>query len=150
MAAVPSPAPCLRPVRAAVFDTDGVITDSARSRAAAWKQAFDARLPEREGQRPRRALFPSATAPNCSMSPVRDGMDLAGRPDPALFGEATRSLHAPVPEGAVVEDSLAGVDAGRSRPCRGPGLACRGPVRRRVPGCWSVAGAAGLQQRGHR
>ncbi|MGY4916384.1 hypothetical protein ACWD9K_14400 [Streptomyces sp. 900116325] len=115
MAAVPSPAPCLRPVRAVVLDTDGVITDSAWSRAAAWKQAFDARLPEREGQRPGRASFPSTTAPNCSMSPVRDGLGLPGRPDPALFGEAARSLPVPVPETAVVEDSLAGVEAGRRR-----------------------------------
>ncbi len=52
MAAVPSPAPCLRSVRAVVFDTDGVITDSARSHAAAGKKAFDACLSEREGQQP--------------------------------------------------------------------------------------------------
>ncbi|MGW7303680.1 HAD family hydrolase [Streptomyces sp. NPDC054829] len=31
-------------VRAVVFDTDGVITDSARVHAAAWKEAFDAYL----------------------------------------------------------------------------------------------------------
>lgn len=34
----------LRTVRAWVFDTDGVITDSARVHAAAWKEAFDAFL----------------------------------------------------------------------------------------------------------
>ncbi|SFS40989.1 haloacid dehalogenase superfamily, subfamily IA, variant 3 with third motif having DD or ED [Streptomyces sp. ok210] len=113
MAAVPSPAPCLRPLRAVAFDTGGVITDSARSRAAAWEQASDARPPEREAQRPRRASAPSTTAPNCSMSPVRDGLGLPGRPDPALLGEVARSLHVPVPETAVVEDSLAGVEAGR-------------------------------------
>ncbi|WP_327368098.1 HAD family hydrolase [Streptomyces sp. NBC_01217] len=44
MAAAPSLAPCLRSVRAVVLDTDGVITDSARSHAAAWKKAFDACL----------------------------------------------------------------------------------------------------------
>ncbi|GAA2393155.1 hypothetical protein GCM10010420_17400 [Streptomyces glaucosporus] len=38
------PAPCLRGVHAVVFDTDGVITDSARVHAAAWKKAFDACL----------------------------------------------------------------------------------------------------------
>jgi beta-phosphoglucomutase family hydrolase len=37
-------APVLRDVRAVVFDTDGVITDSARVHAAAWKTAFDAFL----------------------------------------------------------------------------------------------------------
>lgn len=36
--------PVLRDVRAVVFDTDGVITDSARVHAAAWKTAFDAFL----------------------------------------------------------------------------------------------------------
>jgi beta-phosphoglucomutase family hydrolase len=45
----------LRDVKAVVFDTDGVITDSARVHAAAWKTAFDALLaehpPEDPGQR---------------------------------------------------------------------------------------------------
>ncbi|MFI7317052.1 HAD family hydrolase [Streptomyces venezuelae] len=39
-----TPATRLRDVRAVVFDTDGVITDSARVHAAAWKTAFDAYL----------------------------------------------------------------------------------------------------------
>lgn len=34
----------LRTVDAVVLDTDGVITDSARAHAAAWKEAFDAAL----------------------------------------------------------------------------------------------------------
>lgn len=37
----------LRGARAVVFDTDGVITDSARLHAAAWKEAFDPFLRER-------------------------------------------------------------------------------------------------------
>ncbi|MEH0416728.1 HAD family hydrolase [Streptomyces sp. B21-083] len=37
-------APALRGVDAVVFDTDGVITDSARVHAAAWKTAFDEQL----------------------------------------------------------------------------------------------------------
>lgn len=106
MAAVPSPAPCLRPVRVVAFDTGGVITDSARSRTAAWEQASDTRLPECEVQRPRRASVPSTTAPNGSMSPVRDGLGRPGRPDPALLGEVARSLHVAVRETAVVEDSF--------------------------------------------
>lgn len=48
-------APSLTDVRAVVFDTDGVITDSARVHAAAWKEAFDAFLkahpPADPGQR---------------------------------------------------------------------------------------------------
>ncbi|WP_282703521.1 beta-phosphoglucomutase family hydrolase [Streptomyces sp. CC219B] len=37
-------APQWNDVRAVVFDTDGVITDSAKVHAAAWKEAFDAYL----------------------------------------------------------------------------------------------------------
>ncbi|WP_155059164.1 HAD family hydrolase [Streptomyces blattellae] len=40
----PALGPALRDVRAVVFDTDGVITDSARVHAAAWRTAFDACL----------------------------------------------------------------------------------------------------------
>ncbi|MCM2580329.1 HAD family hydrolase [Streptomyces meridianus] len=40
-------APVLRRVRAVVFDTDGVIIDSAGIHAVAWKRAFDACLRER-------------------------------------------------------------------------------------------------------
>ncbi|MEU3459334.1 HAD-IA family hydrolase [Streptomyces sp. NPDC006733] len=42
MVTAPCSAPLLKAVRAVVFDTDGVITDSARVHAAAWKEAFDA------------------------------------------------------------------------------------------------------------
>ncbi|MEU2359165.1 HAD-IA family hydrolase [Streptomyces noursei] len=44
MSAAPPLAACLRPVRAVVFDTDGVLLDSAGLHAAAWQQAFDACL----------------------------------------------------------------------------------------------------------
>ncbi|GAA2643365.1 HAD-IA family hydrolase [Streptomyces lunalinharesii] len=40
MSAAPPLAACLRPVRAVVFDTDGVLLDSAGLHAAAWQQAF--------------------------------------------------------------------------------------------------------------
>lgn len=40
------PVAALRGVRGVVFDTDGVIIDSARAHAAAWKVAFDAFLRE--------------------------------------------------------------------------------------------------------
>ncbi|WP_447034652.1 HAD family hydrolase [Streptomyces sp. DSM 118878] len=39
-------APVWRNIKAVVFDTDGVITDSARVHAAAWKSAFDTYLAE--------------------------------------------------------------------------------------------------------
>ncbi|MFK0290674.1 HAD family hydrolase [Streptomyces sp. NPDC090442] len=45
-------AACLRPVRAVVLDTDGVLLDSARLHAAAWREAFDACLAAVGGQRP--------------------------------------------------------------------------------------------------
>ncbi|MFF3941885.1 HAD family hydrolase [Streptomyces phaeofaciens] len=50
--------PALRDLGAVVFDTDGVITDSARVHAAAWKTAFDAFLAEHPPPRqpPGRAL----------------------------------------------------------------------------------------------
>ncbi|MFC9624967.1 HAD family hydrolase [Streptomyces sp. NPDC056930] len=210
MAAAPSLAPCLRSVRAVVFDTDGVITDSARRHAAAWKKAFDACLSAVGGQRPfdaaddylrhvdgrsRRdgaAAFlasrgldlpegspddPPGTAtlwaiaarkdelftqslrtdpvdvwpgtvrllgvlrrervPCAAVSASRhatellaraglidrfdavvDGNEarrlrLPGKPDPSLFAEAARRLGTPARDTAVVEDALAGVEAGR-------------------------------------
>jgi alpha,alpha-trehalase len=42
-----------------------------------------------------------------------DRLGLAGKPDPALFLEAARRLGAPPARAAVVEDALAGVEAGR-------------------------------------
>lgn len=40
-------------------------------------------------------------------------LELAGKPDPALFLEAARRLGVPAADAAVVEDALAGVEAGR-------------------------------------
>ncbi|MFH0241153.1 HAD family hydrolase [Streptomyces sp. HK10] len=40
-------------------------------------------------------------------------LDLPGKPDPAVFLEAARRLGVPPGEAAVVEDALAGVEAGR-------------------------------------
>ncbi|MER5532294.1 HAD family hydrolase [Streptomyces mirabilis] len=190
----------LRGTRAVVLDTDGVITDSARVHAAAWKTAFDAFLSPR-GERPfdpredylrhvdgksrldgaaafleARGLRPSdaevravaahkerlfterlrAGGVDCYPGTVRllralrsaaiplaaasasrhagelleqagvrglfdalvDGgeaarLGLPGKPDPALFLEATRRLGVPAEEAAVVEDALVGVEAGR-------------------------------------
>ncbi|MFF4804349.1 HAD family hydrolase [Streptomyces sp. NPDC001351] len=200
------PAPVLRDVRAVVFDTDGVITDSARVHAAAWKTAFDAYLrahPPRDPglRRPfdvredylrhvdgksrldgaaaflrARGLDPSeetvravaadkerlfterlrahgvdaypgtvrlvhvlrdAGIPRAAASASRhagelldragvldlfdvlvDGgeaarLGLRGKPRPDLFLEAARRLGVPAVRTAVVEDALAGVEAGR-------------------------------------
>ncbi|MDF2264835.1 HAD-IA family hydrolase [Streptomyces coacervatus] len=199
-------APVFRDVRAVVFDTDGVITDSARVHAAAWKTAFDAHLrahPPRDPRlrRPfdvrddylrhvdgksrldgaaaflrargldtpeetvravaadkerlfterlrahgvdaypgtvrlvrtlRRAGIPRAAASASrhagellARAGVLDLFDvlvdggeaarlgLPGKPRPDLFLEAARRLGVPAPRAAVVEDALAGVEAGR-------------------------------------
>lgn len=200
--------PALRAVRAVVFDTDGVITDSARVHAAAWKAAFDAFLrslpsggTSEEARRPFDAVddylrhvdgrsrldgaasflasrglpapgpvveavavdkerrfterlrergvdaYPGtvrllralhdAGVPLAAASASRhareilerakvldlfdvlvDGAEavrlgLPGKPDPALFLEAARRLGEPAGRCAVVEDALAGVEAGR-------------------------------------
>lgn len=192
-------------MRAVVLDTDGVITDSARAHAAAWKQSFDTYLDRhppsggehrpfdvrtdylryvdgksrRDGaasflaarglpvdeetvatvcrrkerlfvERLRRGDIPAypgtvrllralraagvrlaaASASHHArellthagvldlFAVLADGAEAArlglpGKPDPALFLEAARRLGEPLARTAVVEDSLAGVDAGR-------------------------------------
>ncbi|KUO17718.1 HAD family hydrolase [Streptomyces dysideae] len=199
-------APALRDVRAVVFDTDGVITDSARVHAAAWKTAFDAHLRAHPPEDPDRrrpfdvrddylrhvdgksrldgaAAFLAARGIDASDETVRavaaekerlfaerlrehgvdaypgtvrlvralrragvpraaasasrhagellsragvldlfdvlvDGgeaarLGLAGKPEPDLFLEAVRRLGVGAGRAAVVEDALAGVEAGR-------------------------------------
>jgi beta-phosphoglucomutase family hydrolase len=199
-------APALRDVRAVVFDTDGVITDSARVHAAAWRTAFDTHLRQHPPQDPeqrrpfdprddylrhvdgksrldgaaaflasrgldtsegtvravaadkerlfterlrahgvdaypgtvrlvralREAGVPVAAASASrhagellTRAGVRDLFDalvdggeaarlgLGGKPEPDLFLEAARRLGVPAGHAAVVEDALAGVEAGR-------------------------------------
>ncbi|WP_151481967.1 HAD family hydrolase [Streptomyces albicerus] len=196
----------LKGLRAVVLDTDGVITDSARVHAAAWKSAFDSFLREHPPEDPdqrrpfdadkdylryvdgmsrldgaasflaSRGLRPTGTTvesvaarkeaifverlrqggipaypgtvrllhaliregvPRAAASASRhapelleragvsdlfdtvvDGGEVArlrlpGKPDPALFLEAARRLGSPPEHTAVVEDALAGVEAGR-------------------------------------
>ncbi|MGW6316519.1 HAD family hydrolase [Streptomyces sp. NPDC055099] len=189
-----------RDTAAVVFDTDGVITDSARVHAAAWKTAFDAspllrgRRPfdvrddylryvdgksrpdgaraylESQGLTPTEAevqavaadkerlytdrlrehgidaypgtvrllgVLRSAGVATAAVSASRHALELleyagvrdlfdalvdgseasrlhlAGKPDPALFLEAACRLGTPAARAAVVEDALAGVEAGR-------------------------------------
>ncbi|WP_210586198.1 HAD family phosphatase [Streptomyces sp. GESEQ-35] len=202
----PALAPALRDVRAVVFDTDGVITDSARVHAAAWRTAFDDYLRAHPPEDPRQrrpfdpgddylryvdgksrldgaAAFLASRGLDTSGEGVRavaadkerlfterlrkDGVDaypgtvrlvralrrggvpvaaasasrhagellthagvrdlfdalvdggeaarlgLAGKPEPDLFLEAARRLGVPAGHAAVVEDALAGVEAGR-------------------------------------
>lgn len=210
MTGAPLLATALRSLRAVVLDTDGVIIDSARLHAAAWKEAFDPFLEATGGQRPfdlvedylrhvdGRSRMDGATAflasrgldlppgdaddapgtgtiralaarkeqlfkaglrthtieawpgtvrlldalrrgrvPCAAVSASRhatellaaagvlalfqtvvDGnevrrLNLPGKPDPALFVEAARRLDVPPRDTAVVEDALAGVEAGR-------------------------------------
>ncbi|MGW1790394.1 HAD family hydrolase [Streptomyces tubercidicus] len=210
MTGAPSLAGCLHSLRAVIFDTDGVIIDSATVHAAAWKGAFDACLAAVGGQRPfdpvddylrhvdgraredgaaaflhsrgldlplgdpddapgtatvravaarKEELFSESLrdhplvpwpgtvrllaalrhhgVPSAAVSASRhatellsaagvrpffaavvDGNEvnrlaLPGKPDPALFVEAARRLDVPPQDTAVVEDALAGVEAGR-------------------------------------
>ncbi|MFE3146809.1 HAD family hydrolase [Streptomyces sp. NPDC059218] len=210
MSGTPSLADCLRSLRAVVFDTDGVVIDSARVHAAAWQGAFDACLSAAGGQRPfdpvtdylrhvdgrsrldgaagflasrgldlplggpddapgtatvwavaarKEELFTASVrahgvpawpgtvrllhtlgrerVPCAAVSASRhatelmaaagvirlfrsvvDGnearrLGLLGKPDPALFLEAAQRLGVPARDAAVLEDALAGVEAGR-------------------------------------
>ncbi|MFJ1967313.1 HAD family hydrolase [Streptomyces sp. NPDC087903] len=199
-------APVLRDLDAVVFDTDGVITDSARVHAAAWKTAFDTFLAEHPPKDPAQrrpfdsgddylrhvdgksrldgaAAFLASRGLDPTAADVRavaadkeslfverlrehgvdaypgtvrllyalrsagvsvaaasasrharelltgagvsnlfevlvDGgeaarLGLAGKPRPDLFLEAARRLGVPPARAAVVEDALAGVEAGR-------------------------------------
>ncbi len=190
------PAIPLDRVDAVVFDTDGVLTDTASVHSAAWKRLFDESLASRSA--PSRSSTTSATwtaSPATTASPASsppaaspcrgetrpthpatrrsagsatartatssrtsastacklgangvrtavvsasrnmravldaagirqlfdvevDGVDAArlglpGKPDPALFLEAASRLEVTPPRAAVVEDALAGVEAGR-------------------------------------
>ncbi|ACZ87633.1 HAD family hydrolase [Streptosporangium roseum] len=203
----PSAVVDLERTAAMIFDTDGVITDTARVHAAAWKRVFDTFLRERAersgerfrpfdtgedylrhvdgksradgvrgfldsrgiaadpgtvadlasrkdasflaeiheygvvpfpataelvGELRRRGVRTAAVSAsrNCAevlraagvtdLFDIRvDGVDavrlgLAGKPDPALFLQAARQLAVKPGEAAVVEDSLAGVQAARA------------------------------------
>lgn len=83
--------PVLRDVRAVVFDTDGVITDSARAHAAAWKTAFDACLAEHPPP------IPEHRRPFDARDDYLRYVDGRSRLDGAAAFLASRGLH-PSPE----------------------------------------------------
>ncbi|KRV50744.1 hydrolase [Wenjunlia vitaminophila] len=82
-------APPLRAVRAVVLDTDGVLTDSARTHAAAWKLAFDGYLRERP---PR---DPAQRGPFDPVGEYREHVDGRPRLDGASAFLASRGVHLP-------------------------------------------------------
>ncbi|WP_046495188.1 HAD family hydrolase [Streptomyces odonnellii] len=85
MAGAPFPAPLLRSVRAVVLDTDGVITDTARLHAAAWKGAFDAAL-----------AVAGAAPPFDAVEEYRRHVDGRSREDGAAAFLAARGLSLPL------------------------------------------------------
>ncbi len=52
MCAMPDAPRLPEPIRACLFDMDGVLTETAKVHAAAWKEMFDAFLERRDGQAP--------------------------------------------------------------------------------------------------
>ncbi|MEV5445808.1 HAD-IA family hydrolase [Streptomyces sp. NPDC052644] len=96
--------PALRSARAVVFDTDGVLTDSARVHAAAWKEAFDAYL----GALPPGAASASARRPFDAAEEYRRYVDGRSRRDGAAAFLAARGL----PAG---EDAVEAVAADKER-----------------------------------
>ncbi|MCP9943764.1 HAD-IA family hydrolase [Streptomyces somaliensis] len=93
--------PALRSARAVVFDTDGVLVDSARVHAAAWKAAFDAYL---RGLPPGAADAP-ARRPFDAAGEYRRYVDGRSRRDGAAAFLASRGLPAdPAAVEAVAAD----------------------------------------------
>src|SRR5438132_294510 len=91
-------------IRAGLFDLDGVITQTAKVHAQAWKQVFDAFL-KTKGQRPFDATVDGIVA---------EREHLAGKPAPDTYLMAARLLQVEAGQAAVYEAALAGVQAGRA------------------------------------
>ncbi|WP_082699173.1 HAD family hydrolase [Arthrobacter sp. EPSL27] len=90
----PTLAAALAPVDAVIFDLDGVVTDTAELRAAAWKQLFDDVL-----QDPR---LPAGTRRDAFSS--ADYLDVAaGRTSEDAVGAVLRSRGARIPDGAPTD-----------------------------------------------
>ncbi len=128
--------------QAVLFNLDGVLTATATVHAAAWRQLFDTypatagvrvfadvvKLLESLREHDVRTAVITASR-NCvsvleraglsALTDVRvdgviaDELGLAGKPDPAMLCEATRRLGVTPSVSVLVEDSPAGVEAGR-------------------------------------
>jgi beta-phosphoglucomutase-like phosphatase (HAD superfamily) len=94
-------------IRACLFDLDGVLTQTSRVHAVAWKQMFDAFLLDRSrltGE-PFRAFEVPA-----DYAAYVDGK----LPAPDMFLAAAAALGVHPAQAAVFEDAIAGVQAGRA------------------------------------
>src|ERR671929_35619 len=90
--------------KACLFDLDGVLTQTAKVHAAAWKQMFDDFLRQR------------AESSDDAFHEIVDGKvaareSLKGKPAPDTFIYAARKLGVEPEEAVVFEDALAGVEA---------------------------------------
>jgi beta-phosphoglucomutase-like phosphatase (HAD superfamily) len=125
-----------RDFEAAMFDLDGVLTDTARVHAAAWKTVFDAFLQIRHpvpnpfeettaggnqdrcssSSRNARAILRAAGLEHhidvCVDELDAEKLGVPGKPDQTLFLEAARRLGVQPPRVILFEDALAGVEAG--------------------------------------
>ncbi|MFE9251621.1 HAD family hydrolase [Streptomyces sp. NPDC007088] len=99
------PAALLQDIEAVVFDTDGVLTDSARVHAEAWKEAFDVTLREHP------PADPALARPFDVSTDYPAHVDGKSRLDGAAA--FLRSREVPIPEGRAGEpagtDSVAAV-----------------------------------------
>lgn len=114
-----------RQTRACLFDLDGVLTQTARVHAAAWKEMFDEFLRRRAGERDEsyvpfdavegyeqyvdgRPRFEGVASFLAEREHLRD------KPAPDTYLAAARELGVEPGAAAVFEDALAGVEAGRA------------------------------------
>jgi beta-phosphoglucomutase-like phosphatase (HAD superfamily) len=116
-------------VAACLFDLDGVLTDTAKVHAAAWKEMFDGFLRERAAKTDERFVPFDPVADYHEYvdgKPRSDGVrsllaargtardHLDGKPAPDTFLAGARALRVAPDRAAVFEDALAGVAAGRA------------------------------------
>lgn len=121
-------------IEACLFDLDGVLTQTAKVHAAAWKTMFDEYMRERaqKGGEEFREFDPvrESSSTNCRdvldaagildlFEVIVDGIvaereHLAGKPAPDTFLAAGRKLGVAPAHAAVFEDALAGVQAGHA------------------------------------
>jgi beta-phosphoglucomutase-like phosphatase (HAD superfamily) len=99
-----------------LFDLDGVLTQTAKVHAAAWKEMFDGFLEQRaeaQGEEFREFALPSDYDEYVD-GKVAEQEGLKGKPAPDTFLAAAQELGVPPARAVVFEDALAGVEAGRA------------------------------------